>query len=196
MDGLMQDELKKPEKNQLIQRILKIELGMFLSVPTAQLSRCQESPEGFILTRGSVFETWSDEALSAYLEDLTEAVRVGRNLMSEKYARMDNLIPCLNLNPTIDDVMKIEAEWQEDLRQKHPELFSSTPATGICTAEFDVYLRSELETYSNKTIASYFRNVLSAKARGINLTKEKYIRIFQKLGNSHPEIPLEFRLPS
>jgi len=173
-----------PKKSDSIESILKIELEMFLSVPAAQPARCQESPGAFRLTRGSVFETWSEETLSAYLEDLTEAVAAGRNLMTEKYARMDNLIPCLNLNSKIDAIVKIETEWQKDVQRKYPYVLSGTPATGICKAEFGVYLRSELETYSDKTIASYFCHVLNAKDRGNNLAEEKYIRIFQKLGYS------------
>ena len=37
--------------------------------------------------------------LKVYLENLEEAGTRGRNLLSKKYARMDNLIPLLSDNP-------------------------------------------------------------------------------------------------
>ena len=95
---------------------------------------------------------------------------------------MDNRIPCLNLNPKIDDILEIEVEWQKSVHRKYPHILSGTPATGHCFANFDVYLRSELETYSDKTIESYFGDILRAKEEGKNLADEKNTRIFQKLG--------------
>lgn len=155
--------MQKTLKADLIERILKIELAMFLSVPAVQPAPCRESPEAFKLVRGSVFETWSERTLKRYLEDLTGAIKAGRNVMTEKYARMDNLIPCLNLNPKIDEIVRIETEWQKEVQRKYPRVLSGKPATGICKAEFEVYLRSELETYSDKTLDFYFADVIMAK---------------------------------
>jgi len=36
---------------------------------------------------------WSKEMLESYFDDLVIAQKKGRNLVTEKYARMDNLIP-------------------------------------------------------------------------------------------------------
>ena len=170
------------KKSDLIEKILRIELEMFLAVSSFEKARCQESPGAFKLVRGSVFEVWSEDTLGAYLKDLAEAVNAGRNLMAEKYARMDNLIPCLSLNSKIDDILEIEVEWQKSVQRKYPHMLSGSPATGHCTANFDVYLRCELETYSDKTIESYFGDILRAKEEGKNLADEKNTRIFQKLG--------------
>lgn len=171
-----------PEKTDLIQNTLKIELEMFLSVPTDHPARCQDSPDGFKLARGSVFEAWSDATLEAYLEDLTRAQAAGRNLMTEKYARIDNRVPCMNMNPKIDDIVKIEAAWHKETQQKYPRLFAGPPAEGLHRTPFEVYLRSELETYSDKTIDSYFVDAMNAKGQGQNLVEEKFGRMFQKLG--------------
>jgi hypothetical protein len=169
-------------KAYLIERILQLELEMFLNVPAAKPARCQDSPEAFKLVRGSIFKTWPEETLAVYLADLMESVEAGRNLMSEKYARMDNLIPCLNLNSHIDEIVKIETAWQQETQRKYPHLLSGTPAGGICKVEFNIYLRCELETYSDKTIESYFSWISHAKNEGVNPTEEKYRYICQKLG--------------
>lgn len=49
---------------------------------------CQMRPDTFKIMRKSQAATWSDELLASYLEDLKTATREGRNIMTEKYARM------------------------------------------------------------------------------------------------------------
>lgn len=49
---------------------------------------CQMRPDTFKIMRKSQAATWSDELLASYLEDLKAATREGRNIMTEKYARM------------------------------------------------------------------------------------------------------------
>lgn len=81
--------------------------------------------------------------LKVYLENLEEAGARGRNLLSKKYARMDNLIPVLSDNPANDDGRK-----------------------------FSVYLRfclcSEPETYGDRTFQPYCKNVRNAEAHLAN----------------------------
>jgi hypothetical protein len=174
------------EKSKLIERILSIELNMFQRVPTLSPTSCQQSPGGFKLVRGSVFESWPEETLESYLEDLHQALQENRNLMTEKYARMDNLIPCLNRNPIIDDIVSIEKEWQAEVGRKYPHILSQSqpeycgdPAASL---SFQVYLRSELETYSNRTLNFYFWHISKALDEGRNLIEERYARMFQRLG--------------
>ena len=51
-------------------------------------------------------------------------------------------------------------------------------------AEFaaGTYLRSELETYSDRTLELYLRDLTSALDEGINLTAERYTYLFKQLG--------------
>ena len=73
-------------KAELITKILDIEWDMFQNVPTLQ-----ESPGGFQLIRGSIFETWSEATLESYHNDLVQAVEEGKNLnegRKERYARL------------------------------------------------------------------------------------------------------------
>jgi len=174
------------ETAELIEAILDLELEMFLKVPTAQPTRCQESPEGFKLMRGAAFEVWSKQTLFFYLRDLLEAQAAGRSLLTEKYARMDNLIPRVNTNPLIDEIVRIEAAWQEELHQKYPHVVGQgdTQHCGDPTGmlKFTTYLRCELETYSDETLDSYYQDLQEALEAGRNLSEEKYARVFQKLG--------------
>ena len=49
---------------------------------------CQGNWPMFHQMRASQFMTWPEDLLRSYLDDLDEANRVGRNLVTEKYARM------------------------------------------------------------------------------------------------------------
>lgn len=175
------------DKRKLIDKILSIELNMFLKVPTPQPTRCQENREGFKLMRGSIFETWSENTLESYLNDLFEAARKGINLLTQKYARMENLIPPINKNPLIDEIVAMEENWQEEVRQKYPAIIGGG-YTGNCgdpsigCSFFSNYLKSELETYSNQTLESYYHDLVQAKQEGKNILEERYTILFKWLG--------------
>lgn len=172
-------------KSGLISQILEKEFYMFQRVPTVSPTACQESEGGFRLVRGSAFETWSEATLESYHEDLLSAMRENRNLLTEKYARMDNLIPCLNSNPIIDDIVRIESEWQAEVRRKYPHILRGGE---LCQAgSFENYLHSELETYSDQTLELYFQDISQALKEGKNLAQERYLKMAQKLGYSSLE---------
>jgi len=177
------------EKEKLIEKVLSIELNMFLKVPAEHPTICQENREGFRLVRGSVFETWSEKTLASYLNDLFGALRKGINLMTQKYARMDDLIPPLNDNPLIDKIVEIEEKWQAEVRNKYPNIIKqqSSRFTGDQRHVFAKYLRSELETYSDQTLNSYYEDLKDALEKGKNLSEERYSIMFKRLGYSSLE---------
>ncbi len=76
-------------KEELIAKIIGIEWEMFRSVTNiGGTAGCQEDPKTFEIMRPSQAMSWSDEALESYLEDLQEAEKNERNLITEKYARI------------------------------------------------------------------------------------------------------------
>ena len=169
-------------KAELIDQILKSEFDMFQTVPTLSPTACQESEGGFRLMRGSAFETWSESTLESYNEDLLQAVQENRNLLTEKYARMDDLIPCMNFNPIIDDIVKIESEWQAEARRKYPHILGGGE---VCEAGgFEIYMHSELETYSGQTLDLYYYDITEALREEKNLAEERYLKMSLKLGYS------------
>ncbi|MFY9398109.1 MAG: DUF4125 family protein [Desulfomonilia bacterium] len=85
---------KTPDARQdLIQLIIELELAMFRKVNARGNAPCQEMPETFRAMRWMAHSVLSEGTLSSYLDDLKTAAEAGRNLMTEKYARMDNFIP-------------------------------------------------------------------------------------------------------
>jgi hypothetical protein len=96
--------------------------------------------------------------------------------MTEKYARMDNLIPPLKESPLIDDIVTIESRWMESLAEQYPLSFRGN-ARG-----FSRYLTAELETYSDATLEHYHRDVRKAEDDGRNLARERYLTLFTALG--------------
>lgn len=169
----------------LLNEILDLEWDMFVRVKSAYPVSCQSSPDEFRAIRGRVFEMWSEKMLNAYLEQLQTAKELGRNLLTEKYARMDNLIPPLTENIHIDEIVKISEQWQRDLQQRYPVLFSfccrGMNPTGD-GSNFSVYLSSELETYGDLVIDLYYQNVKSADAQGRNMSAEALLRLVQTSG--------------
>jgi gluconate kinase len=167
----------KKDREQILKEIIDIELRMFLTVQTSDPSACQEEPETFRLMRRAGYHVLSTETLESYLKDLQEALEEDRNLITLKYARIDKLIPTLNDNPVIGKIVEAEEHWLKALEKKYPSTFRNR-------ADFAalVYLRSELETYSDRTLELYFKDVSKALEEERNLTAERYTFLFQQIG--------------
>lgn len=123
--------------------------------------------------------------LASYLQDLAQAESGGRNLLAEKYARMDNQIPPLSDSPLIGIIVTIESNWQEDLSHRFPALYNrccrSMDETGD-GRNFGIYLGCELETYGDDTLRLYFENIESAISADRNLAVEALDRLVRKNG--------------
>ena len=169
--------MDKSEKIELIEKVIAIELTMFLTVPVVRKAGCQENPIGFRLNRSAQFLSWSEKTLNSYLADLTSAREAGLNLMTIKYARMENLIPRENKNPLVDKIVNVQYAWQEEVFQKYPHLMRGarplgTSADTASQTSFETYMRCELETYSNQTLSSLYSDMLDKLKRSINMSEE------------------------
>jgi hypothetical protein len=173
------------EKDQLIENILQLELEMFLNVRSRYPVSCQENPDAFRFHRGAQFSVWSEETLQSYLDDLIKAKGQDQNLMTLKYARMENLIPVLKTNPLIDKIVHMEVEAQRDMLLRYPDtLGQGRPLEDDSTGatSFKTYLRGELETYSDRTLELLHRDIQEASDRGENWVQQLYTNLFRKLG--------------
>ena len=151
----------------LISKILDVEWRMFQKVKSAAPASCQTNPEAFSKIRGSVFQLWPQQMLEAYLKEITAAEADGRNLLTEKYARMDRLIPAVNTNSLIKKIVAIEEKWQGELQETYPALYRQTCRnTGSADdgSNFSIYLSCELETYGDEVIELYHAWVSEAVA--------------------------------
>ncbi|MDT8273345.1 MAG: DUF4125 family protein [Desulfomonilia bacterium] len=176
------------DKEPLIARILAIEEKMFLSVPTAEPAPCQQHPEQFRLHRRSQFSAWNEDVLTSYLEDLNDAVKSGENLMTRKYARMDNLIPPRE-HHLIDELVVIKYAWQKAMFENYPGIMngarplSRSEDTDFRTS-FETYLRAELETYSDETIRLLHAQVMEMLRAGRSMAEEIYSFLIREQGFS------------
>ncbi len=169
----------------LLDHILEAEWQMFVRVRSARHAPCQSAPDNFKTIRSSLFETWTQPMLASYLADLEQAEAIGRNLLAEKYARMDKLIPPLSDSPLIDIIVTVESNWQEELERRYPALYRrccrSMGETGD-GRNFGIYLGCELETYGDRTLQLYFENIEAAVAANRNLAVEALHRLVCKNG--------------
>jgi len=172
-------------KQDFINEILKLELSMFLTVKTDQPAPCMDHPEGFRNMRNAQFQVWSVETLASYYNDLNMAAQENRNLMTLKYARMDNLIPALSKNKIIHQIIDIQVAWQKDMMERYPNLINRGRPIDDDTSymtSFKTYLSCELETYSDLTIACLFKDLKTAQDRNENLTEKVYEQMVMGLG--------------
>lgn len=153
---------------------------------------CQGNWPMFHQMRASQFMTWPEDLLRSYLDDLDEANQVGRNLVTEKYARMmvstapdeyreriEPFIPRLSDERVArqERVIAVQVAWARDFRGRYPKLGAAMRV--LTTAEdtpedtsFETYLRGELGTYSDRTMALYEAMVENLQAAGRNLTEQ------------------------
>ena len=153
---------------------------------------CQGNWPMFHQMRASQFMTWPEDLLRSYLDDLDEANRVGRNLVTEKYARMmastapdeyreriEPFIPRLSDERVArqERVIAVQVAWARDFRGRYPKLGAAMRV--LTTAEdtpedtsFETYLRGELGTYSDRTMALYEAMVEDLQDAGRNLTEQ------------------------
>jgi hypothetical protein len=174
-------------KAAIITLVLSMELAMFQSVPGAQRASCQDQPETFKLHRRAQFSTWSLATLQSYLDDLESAQASGINLMTVKYARMQDLIPGRDANPLIDAILDQQCAWQMEMFSRYPCLMGGgrpllkADDTAYMTS-FETYLRGELETYSDRTLESLHGDMIRMRGKGVNMAKAIYDTLVRDLG--------------
>ena len=72
-----------------VERIIELEWNMFQKVENiGGRASCQEDFETFYIMRRSQYENWTDEMLDVWTNYVLDCEAEGRNLLSEKYARM------------------------------------------------------------------------------------------------------------
>ncbi|MCP4750012.1 MAG: DUF4125 family protein [Proteobacteria bacterium] len=179
--------MEEAKKNEVINKILEIELAMFLSVPVLEKANCQEHPDQFRSVRQAQFLTWSEQTLNSYLNDLKLSAIEGRNLMTQKYARIDNLVPEINNDPLIEKIVTVQTVWQREMLSKYPNLMRGARAIessedSASQTSFQTYLRSELETYSHDTLTSLHDDIANRQNGQKSITEELYERMVKDLG--------------
>jgi len=167
----------------LMKRILDIEVRMFLTVPTDAEPACRSEIDAMRLHRRSQFAGWSDRTLRSYLSDLEAAEAAGRNLLTLKYARMDDRIPPLSTSPDLSPIVEQMTEWQAVIHRDYPHVMRG----GRDLDGFRRYLSAELETYSDATLQSLHQDLEEHRAAGGNMARMVYETMAELAGFSSLE---------
>lgn len=165
------------ENAHILDEIIAREWKMFQATPNeGGVASCQQRPETFRMMRRMAHSVHGPEFLKSYLDDLREAESVGRNLMLEKYARMDNLIPPISESPLLDYISNQEADFMDEAARKYPDRIRNDDRH-----KFKNYLRSELETLSPKSLELYAAELKNAVAEGRNPVCERHEWLIEQI---------------
>ncbi len=149
---------------------------------------CQDDFGTFSIMRRSQYDTWTDEMLDSFIDDFYNANERGWNLITEKYARMeestapeeyekikDSLPPVSDAQKAIvDQIVGIQVDWMEEFAANYPK--AAGRARSIRASEdtkdntsYETYLRGELLTYSERTLALYGQFIVKLAGNRQNL---------------------------
>lgn len=175
------------DKEVLISKIVELELAMFLAVNAEGNPSCRESPDGFRTHRNAQFSAWSEACLLSYLSDLENAAAEGRNLMTYKYARMDDLIPSENESGYIEKILNMQIKWQSEVIKEYPGLMKRARGLrdeddSVLDVSFERYLRAELESYSAGTLELLWKDAGRYRRDGINMSEIIYLSLVKNIG--------------
>ncbi|MBQ6622283.1 MAG: DUF4125 family protein [Mogibacterium sp.] len=180
---------------ELVRKIVEAEWEMFDQVNggSGQRASCQEDSKTFYIMRSSQALAWTEELQESYWQDLLNAKAAGRNLLTEKYARMMESTDPIAFErirgrlpdveeetlAKIEEIVSVHLRWKLETFRKFPHLtahgrsFYTRDDTKYNTS-FETYLRGELRTYSAATIDLYQKMVQELVATGENL-EQKYL---------------------
>ena len=192
-EELLQKSLWSTESIQdLAMKIARLEFEAFDKVSNeGGRASCQDDWPTFNIMRRSQYLTWNKTMLLQYIYDFEREMKLGHNLITEKYGRMmestaperyaeikDNF-PVLTdeKKAIIDQIAQIQVKWMEEVAEKYPAM--GARARRIHTYEdyaydtsYETYLRGELGTYSDKMLELYAGFIVELYSQGRNLAYE------------------------
>ena len=123
---------------ELVKKIVETEWELFDQVNggSGQRASCQDDAKTFYIMRSSQAMAWTEELQESYYRDLQEAKRTGRNLLTEKYARMmestdpvsfariRDRLPAVDEGTLskIEEIVQVHLRWKIETFRKYPRL--------------------------------------------------------------------------
>lgn len=185
------DEAGYTTKESLVDIIVKMEFEAFDVVKNeGGRADCQDNWNTFSIMRKSQYLTWNYDMLDEYAWYFKKCAENGRNLITEKYGRMEKSTAPERYEAIKDNfpvhseqreniaeaVIAIQVTWMEEFAEQYPNMAGQ--ARSIHTYEdnplntsYETYLRGELGTYSDELMSMYAAFVLDIKNKGNNLAK-------------------------
>lgn len=174
--------------NNLIEAIINLEWNEFQKVNNeGGRAACQDDRKSFEIYRRSQYLSWNEEMLQSYYGDLIDAINTGRNLVTEKYARMmestapiqyeaiKSSLPAISEEKKrmIEEITAVRIKWTEEFASVYPKTAGNgrpvhTYEDGPYDTSVETYLRGELSTYSEKTLALHLKHINQLLEKGIN----------------------------
>jgi hypothetical protein len=194
-------------EQEVLAEILDVEWDMFHNVQGIDgPAPCQEDRHTFEVMRSSQLLAWTEEIAESYLDDLRRAKAKGRNLMTEKYARMMEYtspcefrriapsLPALDKHavPLIERLSELSVRSMEELAAKYPHVGAQgrpirNSGDSASTPSFETYNRGELATYSVETLQLLEDHYLRMAAEGESPAEVILQRTVERLGYSSLE---------
>lgn len=190
-------------KIEKVENIIEVEWQMFQNVDSlGGRASCQDDFETFYIMRRSQYENWPDEMLDVWTCYLKECETCGRNLVSEKYARMmqyndlhyynKHLKPFLPVTPTkhfkfINEIVEQMISWEEVLGEKYPLVVGTgrplrTEEDYKGQTSLETYARGELETYPENLLILYRDYIKELADKGISLSEMNQLTMVKLFG--------------
>ena len=173
------------EKEKIIEKILEKEWKYFSNLNNiGGRADCQDNREDFIIMRKSQWETFNEETLLSYLEDLNSKnnplfqkyAQMMKYNSPEEYKKIKDILEKASDEKTdlVNKIMFIYMEWEKEFFERYP-IFSSmgrplySSEDDNIETSIETYLRGELLSYSEKTLKLYLNYVIDNKKKNINL---------------------------
>ncbi len=177
------------DKQKIIDDICAREWEMFSRVHNVGgKADCQQDPIFFKKMRVCQFENWNEPLLESYRDDLADAERSGRNLLTEKYAWMmswthpEEFAAIRSSLPQITQekrelviqIVNMQLSWEEEVDRRYPYMRAggrplTQEAARTRTASFEAYLSGELLSYSERTLRLYDQWIHQLRDEGRNM---------------------------
>ncbi len=158
----------------ILAELISKEWTMFTNTKSIGSGRaaCQDDMPTFINARKAQWSAYPVEIVASYLDDINQAIKDGRNLVTDKYAYMmedtnyndylaiKHLIPELDSEKLllVNDILAMMLRAEEKIRMENPSILDgsrplySKDNTSTQTS-IETYLRGELKTYSVHTLS-------------------------------------------
>jgi len=179
------------ENKDLVEAIIKLEWEAFDKVNNqGGRAYCQDDYNTFSIMRRSQYMLWPRTMLKSFISDFVEANKLGWNIITEKYGRMeestapeeyekikDNLPEVTDeKRALVDAIVEIQVSMMEEFAKEYPK--AAGEARSIHTSEdnfnntsYETYLRGELLTYSDDTLKMYGQFVVEKAQNGENIAR-------------------------